>query len=49
MSKPKFKVIINNLENGMEWIRNMEEKLEEKISKKGELTRRKNQKIVESH
>lgn len=49
MSKPKLKVIINYLENAMEWIRNMEVKLEEKISKKGELTRRRNQKMVESH
>lgn len=49
MSNPKVKVIINNLENAMEWMRNMEVKLEETISKKGELTRRRNQKMVESH
>lgn len=47
MSKPKFKVIINDVENDMEWMRTMEEKHRERISKKEELTRSRNQKMVE--
>ena len=49
MNKPKFKMIINDVENYMEWMRIMEGKHRERISKKGKLTRSRNQKMVESH